>query len=556
MILKTAFCVISIAIGFCASIVHSKSLAGSYLAGSNAAMRGDYVAASKYFADTLLLDPQNQFIKYNAMLSNLSMGDVRTATNYAKEITSNSNNNQLADLLIFADHIKNERYGLAHKTLKRNEENYTELLFGLLNGWTELGRGKMSSVLKNFDEMNSNSTLRLFGQYHKALALAAVGDFETADKILSGNANGSLRLTRGSLIAHAQIMAELSKEKEALELIDNMALKGQDNELDLLRQKIQNGSSTYNYVTSAKQGIAEVLFTLAFALNGSENDQTSLLYGRLAQNLRPNNAETILLTSELLRDQKQFDLAIENYEKIRKDNGLYLSSEIGRVETLIAADKPDLAIDALKKLSVDYKDSTRVLMSLGDAYRGQKKFTLARSAYDKTQSLIGKPNSSHWFLFYSLGICNERLGNWPRAEMNFRKALDLSPNQPLILNYLGYSLVEKNKNLQEARDMIEKAVAARPNSGFIIDSLGWSLFTLGNFEDAIHPMERAVELMPDDPIVNDHLGDVYWKVGRKREARFQWKRAISFDPEEKELIRIRKKLDIGLDKVQAEEKKK
>ena len=117
-------------------------------------------------------------------------------------------------------------------------------------------------------------------------------------------------------------------------------------------------------------------------------------------------------------------------------------------------------------------------------------------------------------------------------------------------------LVEKNKNLQEARDMIEKAVAARPNSGFIIDSLGWSLFTLGNFEDAIHPMERAVELMPDDPIVNDHLGDVYWKVGRKREARFQWKRAISFDPEEKELIRIRKKLDIGLDKVQAEEKKK
>ena len=481
---------------------------------------------------------------------------VRAFTLYRKEITSNSNNNQLADLLIFADHIKNERYGLAHKILKRNEENYTELLFGLLNGWTELGRGKMSSVLKTFDKMKSNSTLRLFGQYHKALALAAVGDFETADKILSGNANGSLRLTRGSLIAHAQIMAELSKEKEALELIDNMALKGQDKELDILRQKIQNGSSTYNYVTSAKQGIAEVLFTLAFALNGSENDQTSLLYGRLAQNLRPNNAETILLTSELLRDQKQFDLAIENYEKIQKDNGLYLSAEIGRVETLIAADEPDLAIDALKKLSVDYKDSTRVLMSLGDAYRGQKKFTLARSAYDKTQSLIGKPNSSHWFLFYSLGICNERLGNWPRAEMNFRKALDLSPNQPLILNYLGYSLVEKNKNLQEARDMIEKAVAARPNSGFIIDSLGWSLFTLGNFEDAIHPMERAVELMPDDPIVNDHLGDVYWKVGRKREARFQWKRAISFDPEEKELIRIRKKLDIGLDKVQAEEKKK
>jgi Flp pilus assembly protein TadD len=389
----------------------------------------------------------------------------------------------------------------------------------------------MSSVLKTFDEMDGNTTSKLLGQYHKALALAAVGDFENADKILSGNVNGSLRLTRGSLIAHAQIMAELSKEEEALELIDKMALKGQDNELDLLRQNIQNGKSSYDYITSAQQGIAEVLFTLAFALNGSENDQTSLLYARLAQSLRPNNAETILLTSELLRDQKQFDLAIENYETISKDNSLYLSAEIGRAETLIAADKPDLAIAALKELAVNYKKSSRVFMSLGDAYRGQKKFMLARSAYDKAQSLIGKPNSSHWFLFYTLGICNERLGNWPRAEMNFRMALDLSPNQPLILNYLGYSLVEKN-------------------------SLGWSLFTLGKFEDAIQPMERAVELMPDDPIVNDHLGDVYWKVGRKREAKFQWRRAISFDPEEKELVRIRKKLEVGLDEVQAQEKKK
>ena len=123
-------------------------------------------------------------------------------------------------------------------------------------------------------------------------------------------------------------MAELSKEEEALELIDKMALKGQDNELDLLRQNIQNGKSSYDYITSAQQGIAEVLFTLAFALNGSENDQTSLLYARLAQSLRPNNAETILLTSELLRDQKQFDLAIENYETISKDNSLYLSAEI------------------------------------------------------------------------------------------------------------------------------------------------------------------------------------------------------------------------------------
>lgn len=556
MIFKTTLWVMTFSLSFVASVANSNSLAGSYLAGSNAAMRGDYVAASKYFAETLVKDPKNEFIKHNAMLSTLSMGEVDTAIKYAKDISSNSNNSHLVDLLLFIDFIKDEKFISASNLLEKNKENYTELLYGLLKGWTSLGQGKMSLVLKTFDEMDSNSTLQIFGQYHKALALAAVGDFGSADKILLGNSEGSLRFTRGSLIAHAQIMAELSRKNDALELINTIALEGQDAEFDQLRKKIQSGLSHYDYITSSQQGIAEVLFTIAFALNGSENDQTSLLYVRLAQNLRPKNAETILLTSELLRNQKQYDLAIKNYEKISKTDGLYLSSEIGRAETLIAAEKPEAAIEVLKKLTLIYKDNSRVFMSLGDAYRGQKKFTLARSAYDKAQTLIAKPNSSNWFLFYTLGICNERLGNWPRAEMNFRIALDLSPNQPLILNYLGYSLVEKNKNLEEARGMIEKAVAARPNSGFIIDSLGWSLFTLGKYEEAVKPMERAVELMPDDPIINDHLGDVYWKVGRKREARFQWRRAISFEPTQKELIRIRKKLEIGLDEVQTEENKK
>jgi tetratricopeptide (TPR) repeat protein len=552
--LKTVLCASAVAIGLTTGGVKADGLAGAYLAGTNAAMRSDYRAASTYFASALARDPNNRFIKQNAMLSSLSMGDVATALKYAKDLVSDEErNSQLAEMLIFVDHIKLGRFDEASQALKSNQDNYTELFLGLMSGWTELGRGKMSAVIETFDGMSNPPTLKLFGQYHKALALAAVGDFETADTILQGDENGTLRLTRGSLIAHAQIMAELDRKDDALALLNSAISGGQDRELEELRDAVANGTSRYDYITSAQDGVAEVLFTLSSALGGPENQQTSLLYARLAQNIRPDDVETILLTSELLRDQQQFDLAIENYTKVPQDHGLFLNAELGRADALSQADKADAAIEVLRGLTRSHSDNPRVHMSLGDALRGAERYSAARDAYDIAVAMIDKPAVNHWFLFYATGICNERLDNWPRAEMNFRRALELAPDQPLVLNYLGYSLVEQNLNLEEAQEMIETAVAARPDSGFIADSLGWVRFKLGKFESAVEPMERAVELMPDDPVVNDHLGDVYWKVGRKREASFQWRRAISFEPEDNDLKRIRRKLDIGLDALQAEE---
>ncbi|MEL6934978.1 MAG: tetratricopeptide repeat protein, partial [Pseudomonadota bacterium] len=152
----------------------------------------------------------------------------------------------------------------------------------------------------------------------------------------------------------------------------------------------------------------------------------------------------------------------------------------------------------------------------------------------------------------------ERLGIWESAEADFRKALELNPDHPQVMNYLGYSLVEKRIKLDEALDMIERAVKAQPDSGHIVDSLGWVLYRLGRYEEAIGHMERAAELMPVDPVVNDHLGDVLWAVGRFFEAEFQWKRALSFVDEDKpspdiDPDRIRRKLEVGLDVVLEEE---
>jgi Flp pilus assembly protein TadD len=210
-------------------------------------------------------------------------------------------------------------------------------------------------------------------------------------------------------------------------------------------------------------------------------------------------------------------------------------------------------MDVLTGLTETHGDLMVVYLSLGDLYRTEERYDAAAQAYDKALERVGTISSADWVLFFSRGIANEREKRWVKADADFRKALELNPGQPQVLNYLGYSLVERGENLDEALGMIERAVAARPDSGYIVDSLAWALFTLGRYSEAVIPMERASILEPVDPVVTDHLGDVYWAVGRKLEAEFQWHRALSFEPEEDQAVRIRRKLDIGLDAVLAEE---
>jgi tetratricopeptide (TPR) repeat protein len=260
------------------------------------------------------------------------------------------------------------------------------------------------------------------------------------------------------------------------------------------------------------------------------------------------------MAAELLEDLGQYELATEAYKSVPRDHPSHQAAEIGRAQALRQAGKPDAAIEVLEQLTGRYGDYPAVHSALGDMLRALERYDAAAEAYDRAIALYdGAPSDAAWFLYYARGIAHERLDEWPAAEADFRQALELNPDQPQVLNYLGYSLVEKQEKLEEALEMIERAVEARPDSGYIVDSLGWALYRLGRYEEAVGHMERAAELLPVDPIVNDHLGDVYWAVGRRTEARFQWNRALSFDPEPEEAERIRRKLEVGLDAVLAEE---
>ncbi|MBT8411874.1 MAG: tetratricopeptide repeat protein, partial [Octadecabacter sp.] len=249
----------------------------------------------------------------------------------------------------------------------------------------------------------------------------------------------------------------------------------------------------------------------------------------------------------------QYDAAAETFARVATTDPRFPDAEMGRADALRAAGRFDAAAEVLTQLTRSYPDQPLAYASLGDVYRQQEKFEAAGRAYSDAITIYPEGSSILWWLHYSRGITFERLDQWPEAEADFRRALALNPDHPSVLNYLGYSLVDRGMNFDEALGMIETAVAARPDNGAIVDSLAWVYYKLGRYQDAVTPMERAAELEPNDPILSDHLGDVYWMVGRTVEARFQWRRALSFGPEPEEAERIRRKLAVGLDAVYAEE---
>lgn len=526
---------------------------GAYLAARHASMVSDYEAARRYYAEALARDPSNQDLMENALVAFVGLGDVDRSMPIARRLSEMGSESQLAGLVVLTHQMKQGAFPDIVEAFERGD-SFSPLIDGLMHGWALLGQGRMADAAAQFDKASKAPGMALFGQYHKALALAVVGDFEGADAIFAAEEDSPSRISRGALVAHAQILAQLERGDEAIAILDEALGGGSDPEIKQLRDRIAAGDQiAYDFLTTAEEGGAEVFFALAAAVRNEAAGSHTLLYARLAQHLRPDNVDVLLLVAELLESLEQYDLASAAYERVPRDHPTFYLAEIGRADALFDVGKPDAAVEALNSLAKSHGDNPSVHISLGDTLRRLSRYGEAAAAYDDAIAHLPDPLPSHWFVYYSRGIARERIDAWEGAEADFRLALELSPNHPLVLNYLGYSMVEKRQNLDEAQAMIEKAVAARPNDGFITDSLGWVRYRLGKYEDAVEPMERAVELEPVDPVINDHLGDVYWVVGRKMEARFQWRRALSFDPDEAEAERIRRKLELGLDAVLEDE---
>jgi len=557
------FCVLSLAIlnVSCATAAATDNPYGDYLAGRHALSNYDFDVAASFFEKALATDQDNPDFLHGVFMSLLALGKIDRALPISKRLLDINESYGFASLVILAHRTKKEDF----EEIVSNPEIESpqgQLPDQLARAWAQIGAGSVTDSLNAFNDVIAQNNLSAFGRYHKALALALVGDVERAEEVL-GDRQARAMGHRG-VAARIEILSQLDRNSDALTLAEEF-YKGVDGThvINMMRDLREGKKLPFKHIESVRDGIAEVFVSLASIYRQAGDQESkfhSLAFNQLAYFVRPSYVESLISIADIFQELRQFDLSIATYKLVPESHPEFLSAELGRANVLNEDGKPDAAIEVLEQLAQRFTDSPMVYTTLGGIYRQMLNYEEAVTAYEQALETSAATSSSKWYAYFVLGISHERLDQWPEAEENFRRALAIHPEEPRILNYLGYSMVEKKINLEEALEMIQLAVERQPDSGYIVDSLGWVLYRLNRYEESVVHMERAVELDPTDPTINDHLGDVYWAIGRYREAEFQWRRALSYaDAEEIErdddlnLDRIRRKLIVGLDIVLEEE---
>jgi tetratricopeptide (TPR) repeat protein len=515
---------------------------GAYLAGRFATSESDTRVAADALLAALRADPDQPEVIQRAFIATL-LDNRPEAVRLARRLPDNP----LAAMLIAGTEAQAGRWDRAEQRIRAlPRQGAAQLLQPLLLAWTLHGKGQTDAAVALLRPLSESGRLRTLYALHAALICDLAGRAREAERFVriaigDTGSQPTLRLVQIS----AGILARGGRESEAERLIETLA-RGQDDLALATGDQAMRQLITTRPVTSAVEGMAEAHLALAGALRGQGAAEFSLALTRLAQRLRPGFAPALLLASDALSDEGQHAAALAQLDQVPADDPLAGIAGLRRAVLLDRLDRPDQAIAEFNRIAAAFPNAAQPPARLGDMLRGRSRWAEAAAAYEEAIRRVPAPAASHWTLFYARGIALERSGNWPRAEADFRRALELSPEQPYVLNYLGYTWVERGENLAEARRMLERAVALRPQDGNIADSLGWALYKLGDIPGAIRWLERAVELEPRNSVINDHLGDAYWAAGRQREAQFQWRRALALGPEGDEGPKIEAKLRHGL----------
>lgn len=529
--------------------------AGAYLAAREAGQLRDYPAAIPFLSRLLEAGPEDLRLREELVVAHLSLGEIEAAAAQAERLIELGPDSGPAGLALVAAAFAQEDHGAVLAVLDRATQG-NALLDGLARAWAEMGQGSVSEAFETLDRVADAPAAEAFAQFSRALILALVGDSEGALEILEAPDGIGSALDRRGTLVHVQLLGQVDRFDDALALIDARFGGVADPQVDRLRSAFAAGESLpFDLVAGPAQGMAEVYALMASVLMSPQNNRDALLYAQAALAIHPGLSDARIIVGQVFEQMGLYELAGETFAAVEQDDSFALVAALGRAQTLESRDDIDGAIAVLEATVARHPESRVAVQVLGDFLRRAGRHEEAIGAYTTAiDGLLADGRQVSWQLWFARAVAHERSGDWPPAEADFRAALEIEPDQPTVLNYLGYSLVERQEKLDEALEMIERAVAGEPDSGYITDSLAWALFRLGRYDEALPVMERAVELMPQDPILNDHLGDIYWAVGRKREAEFQWRRALSFGPhDDLDMDRVRRKLRVGLDQVLVEE---
>lgn len=520
---------------------------GSYLAARHAGQQRDAAAAAAYYRAALKGDPKNTELLDRAFLSFLVNGEVDEAVKLAERILQNDKNDRIARLVMGVHGIKQKQFAPARQNIAQSIRGpITDLTATLLSAWTLYGGGDTKGAVAAIDRLAGPDWYAIFKDLHAGMILDLSGNkkeagkrFERAHKLDSS----ALRVVE----AYGSWLSRNGSPQEALAVFEAFDKVLPRHPLVVTAmQSIKAGEKLPPVAPAPQAGTAEALYGLGASLGRRGGEDLGLVYLQLALYLSPNHALALLSLADLYESLKKPALAIKIYERVPASSPLHRNAAIQMASNLDTLDRPDEAKKHLAALIAEHPDDQEAIMALGNILRARKDFKECGKVYSNGIATIANPEKPNWLIFYYRGICHERAKQWADAEADLKKALALYPEQPHVLNYLGYSWIDQGLNLDEGMNMIKRAVQQRPDDGYIVDSLGWAFFRIGNFEEATKQLERAIELKPEDPTINDHLGDAYWRVGRTLEAKFQWAHARDLKPDPEDLPKIEEKLANGL----------
>jgi tetratricopeptide (TPR) repeat protein len=525
-----------------------ESAAASYLVGRAALESGDMRRAAQSFERALLADPDNLELRRQVFALLVASGEFEQAVAVARDLTGTDHGAQDATLFLALDDVRRGDFAAAVEKLEAvGGSGLAGTVQPILLAWARFGAGQRGQGLAALSAGDPQSGLDRLRAYHRAMMLGLSGKSREGLNELRASfpdlATAPVRLIR----AAAQLTLEAEGRAAAEQLVTQArAAEPDEPQLTWLAQAIASGRTELAAIQDPAGGMGDALAGIAEALAEQEGGTQALLFARLATFVAPADGEGWLLIAGTALQQDNAAEALRALDHVPAESPLHWQAGLARARALQSLDRGEEAVQLLQQMADEAPARSDSLIALGDYLRGKERFAEAADAYSRAIQRIGEPERRHWRLFYARGICFERTKRWPEAEADLLKALALEPDQPFVLNYLGYSWVDQGLNLDRAKEMLHKAVDLRPEDGFIVDSLGWAYFRLGEHEKAVTYLERAVELEPGDPVINDHLGDAYWRVGRTREARFQWERAVTFKPEPDVLAQIQEKLRSGL----------
>ncbi len=523
---------------------------GDFLAARHAERERDFGAAARFMMQALEQNPDNYDMLVRAETFLVIDGRFDEAVKLAERTLRVAPGHPQSVLLMALNEVRKGNFAGAATWLKDQPlASINRVVLPLMNAWIQAAENRPAAALNALRPILEVNGFRPLYEYHAALIEDYVGHPEQA----ADHYKHSLEIDGGAparlIEAAGNFYERTGHADEARALYTRFQTDNRESAtIAAAADRIQRGAPPpAPLISNPTAGLAEALFNVAGALRQDNNELTALVYGRLALALVPDMPVDLLLVADVLDGSGRRLQANDIYARIPASSPLAWSARIRIAENLHFLGRNDDAERMLEKMAAERPDRIEPLVSLGQLMRVQERYADAAKVYDRAIARVPANDPRYWSLYYARGIALERSKQWPRAEADFRHALQLQPEQPDVLNYLAYSWVDQGltEHYADARRMLERAVALRPNSGAIIDSLGWVLFRTGYYSESVEILERAVEIEPEDPVLLNHLGDAYWQVGRANEARFQWRRALQHKPEPDVKAEIERKLERG-----------